>query len=109
MSITLQKEKSLREYGAPYMGARSPIIYPTNYAPEYSIDTELISIVESHSLSGREDEDPQTHLMTFDALCGTFKIKDVSREFVFLKLFRWPLKDKAEECRWLLVFLYVFL
>ena len=34
--------------------------------------------------------------MMFDALCGTFKIKDVPREFILLKLFKFSLKHKAE-------------
>ena len=97
MTITQKEEKSLREYYAPYMGSRSPIVYPTNFATEYSIGCDLIREVRKHAFSGTEEEDPQAHLMFFDALCGTFKIKDVSREFVLLKLFKFSLKDKAEE------------
>lgn len=89
MTISPKKEKRLREYGAPScMVAKSPILYPTNYAEEFSIDTELICEVKNHVFSGQEDEDPQAHLPIFDALCGIFKRKDVSREFVLLKLFR---------------------
>ena len=35
--------------------------------------------------------------MFFDALCGTFKIKDLPREFVLLKLFKFSLEVMEEE------------
>ena len=37
---------------------------------------------------------PQAQLMVFDALCGTFKQKDVPTYFVLLKLLRFYLKYK---------------
>ena len=74
-----------------------PIVYPTNYATEYSIDCDLIQEVKRHAFAGTKDEDPQAHLMFFYTLCGTFKINDVSQEFVLLRLFKFTLKDKAEE------------
>ena len=76
--------------------AEMSIIYPTNYATEYSIDCDLIQEVSKHAFARTIEEDPQAHLMFFDTLCGTFKIKDVSLEFVLLRLFKFSLKDDAE-------------
>ena len=76
------------------MGSRSHIIYPTNYATKYLID---YSQVKKHAFSETKEEDPQAHLMFFDALWGTSKIKDLSRVFVLLELFKFSLKDKVEQ------------
>ena len=62
----------------------SLIVYPTNFVSEYSTDGELIDEV---AFSGDGEQDPQAHLMFFDALWGTFKIKDVPKESIMLKLF----------------------
>ena len=86
MTITPNPKKAIREHCAPVLISRSPIVYPTNYAQEYSIDCDLITEVRNHAFAGTEEEDPQAHLMMFDTLCGTFKLKDVSREFVLLRL-----------------------
>lgn len=53
------------------MGSRSHIVYPTNFATEYSTDCELIHEVQKHAFTGDEEEEPQVHLMFSDALCGT--------------------------------------
>jgi hypothetical protein len=78
MSITQKPVKFVREYCAPFLGSRSPVVYPTNYPTEYSIDCSLIQEIKKHAFAGSEEEDHQAHLMFFDTLCGTFKIKDVS-------------------------------
>ena len=88
MSITPKPKKTIRDHCAPVLISRSPIVYPTNYAKEYSIDCDLIAEVRKHAFAGIEEKDPQAHLTFFDSLCGTFKLKDVSREFVLLRLFR---------------------
>ena len=75
MSITLKPKKTIRDHCAPVLISRSPIVYPTNYAKEYSIDCDLIAKVIKHAFAGPEKEDPQEHLMFFDTLCGTFKMK----------------------------------
>lgn len=76
MTISPKKEKTLREYGAPSgIVAKSPILYPTNYAEEFSIDANLINEVKDNTFLGQEDEDPHALLTTFNALCGTFKLK----------------------------------
>jgi hypothetical protein len=53
--------------------------------------------VQDKSFLGHAHEDPKAHLMTYDTLRDTFRQKGVSKEFVLLKLFRWPLKEKAKE------------
>ena len=42
--------------------------------------------VKKHAFVGtEEEEDPQAHLIFFHTLCGTFKLKDMSREFILLR------------------------
>ena len=48
------------------------------------------------AVAGTEEENPQAHLMFFDTLCGTFKMKDVSPEFVLLRLLKFALNDDAQ-------------
>jgi hypothetical protein len=72
MSITPKTNKTISDHCAPVLTSRYPIVYPTNYAKEYSIDCDLIAEVR------------KPHLMFFDTLYGTFKLKDVSRGFVLL-------------------------
>ena len=98
MTITQKPKKTIRDHCAPMLVSRSPIVYPTNYAQEYSIDCDLIVEVRKHTFAGIEEQEPQAHLLTFDTLCGTFKLKYVSREFVLLRLFRFSLKDDVEKC-----------
>ena len=78
MSITPKPKKTIRDHCDTILFSRSPIVYPTNYAKEYSIDCDLIAEVGKHAFVGTEEEDPQAHLMFFDTLCGTFKLKYVS-------------------------------
>mgnify|MGYP000923882770 CR=1 FL=1 len=85
MLITPKPKKNIRYHCALVLTSRSPIVYPTNYAKEYSIDCDLIMEVKRHAFAGTQEEDPQAHLMFFDTLCGTFKLKDVSREFILFK------------------------
>ena len=56
--------------------------------------------MQEEAFGGHVDEDPTTHLVMFENLCGTFKQKGLPKEFVLLKLFRWSLKDKAYQ--WLM-------
>ena len=51
--------------------------------------------MQDHAFAGEEGEDPNLHLLIFDSLCRTFKQKELSLDFVLLKLFRWSLKGKA--------------
>lgn len=76
---------------------KTPIILCTNYAKEIAIDTDIILKVQDKAFLLHVNEDPYTYLMTFDALCGSIKLKDMSREFVLLNFFRWSLKDMANE------------
>ena len=78
MLITPKPKKNIRYHCALVLTSRSPIVYPTNYAKEYLIDYDLIAEVRKHAFVVSKEEDPQAHLMFFDTLCGTFKLKDVS-------------------------------
>lgn len=69
---------------------------PTNYAVEFAIGTNFINKVQDKAYLGNDNEDLYAHLLTYDALCGTFKLKDMSREFVLLNFFWWSLNDKAK-------------
>ena len=78
MSITPKPKKTISDHCATVFISRSPIVYPTNYAKEYPVDCDLIAEIRKHTFAGTKEEDPQAHLMFFDTLCGTFKMKDAS-------------------------------
>lgn len=96
LTITAKPEKTLKEYGAPSKQViKTPIVIPEVHANEYCISIGLIREVQRHAFAGEEGEDPIVHLSTFDSLCKTFKQKELSLNFVFLKLFHSSLKGKA--------------
>ena len=77
MSTTPKPKKTIRDHCAPVLISRSPIVYPPNFAKEYSIVCDLIAEGRKYAFTGTED-DPQAHLMFFETFYGTFKLKDVS-------------------------------
>jgi hypothetical protein len=91
-----EPEKTLREYGAPTRHAtRKPIRVDDVEVEEFEIKTELIIKVQELAFKRQNDENPMRHVFHFSILCYIVGPRGVAKEFVYLKLFRCYLKDKA--------------
>ncbi|CAM8947923.1 unnamed protein product [Rhodiola kirilowii] len=68
----------LKDYVAPNAyGYRSPILVPEVDNCDFDLKTSTIQMVQSNQFSGREDEDPNSHLTSFLEICNTFRINGV--------------------------------
>ncbi|XP_026380283.1 uncharacterized protein LOC113275064 [Papaver somniferum] len=86
--------KSLRDYMYPTRVSQlSCIILPTA-TTTYEIRASAIQALPN--FYGKENENPYYHIRDFEELCGRMKFKDLSDEFLKLRLFPLSLKDKAK-------------
>jgi hypothetical protein len=99
LSITakaVEPSKALGEYGTPStLVAKNSIIYPDVRGIEYEIDPEILIMMQDNAFSGEEHEDPGIHLTRVNDICEVVGPKNLPKDFLLLKLFRWSLKDKA--------------
>ena len=65
---------------------------PTEIVP-FKIPTGIIDCVLANRYAG--DRHPGEHLLYLSQLCSLFKLASISMDFVTIKLFSLPLKDKA--------------
>ncbi|KAI5008871.1 hypothetical protein ZWY2020_009919 [Hordeum vulgare] len=90
------KEKSLKarmKYDPKF--ATSPI-FITNEDYEFSIDPEIISLVESDPFHGYESETVVSHLTKLHDIATLFTSEEKIRYYYILKLFPFSLKDDAK-------------
>jgi hypothetical protein len=86
----------LREYGQSTVHAiRKPIHFPDANVEEFEINPRLINKLRKMPFKGQEDENRMHHLFQYCTLCDMLGPKKLNKEFRYLKLFRWSLKDKA--------------
>ena len=71
-------------------------IAPLTDAESCEINTALLNLVMKDQFSGLPSEDAATHLNNFADLCDMQKKKDVDNDIVKLKLFPFPLRDRAK-------------
>jgi hypothetical protein len=91
------KEKSMRErmkYDPKF--ATSPI-FVTNKDYEFSVDPELITLVESDPFHGYETETIVAHLTKLNDIATLFAHEEKIRYFYILKLFPFPLNCDANK------------
>ncbi|CAM8886415.1 unnamed protein product [Rhodiola kirilowii] len=84
--------RALKDYVAPNAyGYRSPILVPRVDNREFELKAPTIQMVQSNQFSGRENEDPNSHITSFLEICDTFKIYGASRDVIHLRLFPFSL------------------
>ncbi|KAI4979965.1 hypothetical protein ZWY2020_016718 [Hordeum vulgare] len=89
------KEKSLKariKYDPKF--ATSPI-FVTDQDYEFSVDPELITLVESDPFHGYESESAVAHLTKLHDIATLFTCEEKIRHYYMLKLFPFSLKDDA--------------
>ncbi|CAM8953685.1 unnamed protein product [Rhodiola kirilowii] len=92
-------EKPLKDYSTPSLtGFRSPIAPPGVDAPQFELKTALINMVGNTAFSGIGN--PNAHLTSFLEICETFKINNVPKEAIYLRLFPFSLMGKAKDWLW---------
>ncbi|CAM8969644.1 unnamed protein product [Rhodiola kirilowii] len=92
-------EKPLKDYSTPSLtGFRSPIAPPGVDAPQFELKTALINMVGNNAFSGIGN--PNAHLTSFLELCETFKINNVPKEAIYIRLFPFSLMGKAKDWLW---------
>ena len=64
----------------------------------FELRPRLIEMVQSHTFSGKIDEDPYYHLQMFEETCDCLRIRGMSDETITWKLFPFSLKGIAR--RW---------
>ena len=77
-------------------------IAPLTNTESCEINTALLNLVMKDLFSGLPSEDVATHLNGFVDLCDMKKKKDMDNDIVKLKLFPFPLRDRAKD--WFFVF-----
>ncbi|CAM8902948.1 unnamed protein product [Rhodiola kirilowii] len=91
--------KPLKDYSTPSLtGFRSPIAPLRVNALQFELKTALINMVGNNAFSGIGN--PNAHLTSFLELCETFKINNVPKEAIYLRLFPFSLMGKAKDWLW---------
>ncbi|XP_026444180.1 uncharacterized protein LOC113344424 [Papaver somniferum] len=86
--------KTLREYMYPTRVSQPLCIVLTSTKAHFEIRTSTIQALPN--FYGRENENRYYHIRDFEELCGTVKIKDLTDEYLRLRLFPFSLKDKEK-------------
>ncbi|CAM8901682.1 unnamed protein product [Rhodiola kirilowii] len=93
-----QARRVLKDYAAPNAyGYRSPILAPAVDNRDFDLKTSTIQMIQSNQFSGRDHEDPNSHLTTFLEVCDTFKTNGVSEDAKLLRLFPFSLSGRARD------------
>ncbi|CAM8953429.1 unnamed protein product [Rhodiola kirilowii] len=88
----------LKDYAAPNAyGYRSPILVPAVDNRDFDLKTSTIQMVQSNQFSGRDHDDPNSHLTTFLEVCATFKINGFFEDAKLLRLFPFSLTGRARD------------
>ena len=63
----------------------------------YELRPAFIAMVQEQSFSGRENENPYTHLREFEQLCSCLTIAGMTHETIKWKLFLFSLLGRAKQ------------
>ncbi|CAM8941523.1 unnamed protein product [Rhodiola kirilowii] len=93
-------EKPLKDYSTPSLtGFQSPIAPPGVNAPQFELKPALINMVGNNAFTGIGN--PNAHLTSFLEVCETFKMNNVPKENIYLRLFPFSLTGKAKDWLWI--------
>lgn len=94
--VANNEDKTVGDYAVPtLLGFRSPIRIPDIQANHWEVKPALINMVSNNAFTSNQN--PSAHLASFLELCATFKLPNVPKEVVYLKLFPFSLMGKAKE------------
>jgi len=86
------------DYALPQaLGITSSIVSPTVEANNFALNPALISFVEREQFGRHPSENPNAHLRKFLAKYDTIKINGASSDVIRLRLFPFPLRDRASD------------
>ncbi|XP_050217767.1 uncharacterized protein LOC126668621 [Mercurialis annua] len=94
-----QRAPTLMEFFQPNVGntTHGHFAHPV-LTPHYEIKTSFIQLLEARcQFYGLPSEDPNAHLANFFEVCSTFKISNMTKDEVWLRLFPFSLRDKAKQ------------
>jgi hypothetical protein len=88
-------EKTLQEFSALSPGNIhvGPTLQTDNL--EFELQPSLINLVQATTFSEKAQEDGTAHLQDFLEIGSTIIIKDVAQDIILLRLFPFPLEEKA--------------
>ena len=88
----------LYRYMAPTEQTYRPVLSskPIN-TQTYELRPRLVEMVQNHTFSGEQDENPFLHLQKFEETCDCLHIEGMSSETIRWKLFPFSLKGKARQ------------
>ncbi|CAM8981672.1 unnamed protein product [Rhodiola kirilowii] len=93
------KEKPLKDYSTLSLtGFQSPIAPPGVNAPQFELKPALINMVSNNAFTGMGN--PNAHLTSFLELCETFKMNNVPKENIYLRIFPFSLIEKSKDWLW---------
>jgi len=90
-------EKTLREFSAPTttnIHTRPNVDIGNN---GFELKPALITMVQANQFCRKAHEDASAHLQHFMEICSTFKIKDVPKDAILLRLFPFSLLGKTKQ------------
>jgi len=88
--------RTLRDFVTPRVQMiASSIARPTVDANNFELEPALIAMVQQSQFGGTLLDDPNLHLSVFLEVCDTLKFNGVSTDTIRLRLFPFPLRDKA--------------
>ena len=98
MGEPVANTKALMDFSQPKINEiQSSIVRPAIAANTFEIKPGTIQMVQnSVQFGGSPTEDPNMHIRNFIEICDTFKFNGVSEDAVKLRLFPFPLRDKAK-------------
>ncbi|CAM8985974.1 unnamed protein product [Rhodiola kirilowii] len=89
-------EKPLKDYSTLSLTSfQSPIAPPGVNTPEFELKPALINMVGNNAFTGIGNLN--AHLTSFLELCATFKMNNVPKENIYLRLFPFSLTGKAKD------------
>ena len=89
--------RPIRSFANPNMPAANRGVYAHEVeAANFEISYDTIQLLQQNQFGGAPTEDPHAHLRTFEKICNTFKINEVSDDARKLRLFSFSLKGRAQ-------------